>query len=448
MIPADRRLVVGAQGYEEARREASWNALLPDRRPAEIVLARDAADVIEAVRHAREAGLSVKARSGGHSWTASGIRDGSVLIDLSALDRVEHDPGEATAAVEPGVHGHQLNTLLEPDGLFFPTGHCSTVALGGFLLQGGWGWNSRALGPACLSIEAIDVVTAEGELIRADREQNRDYWWAARGAGPGYFGIVTKFHLRLHQRPSVMRRSFYVYPLEVAAEVLEWAYEVGPQMPPELEFGLLGTTPRGPDGEFDDHGTALLVNGHALMGEEAAARESLELLETCPVVGRAAVRATQVPTSFDELYTRSDDMEQEGFRWCADNVWTDAGADELVPIVDDLLATVPSALSHVLWYQWHPQEFEDAATSIQGNIYLAAYAGWESATEDVAMKAWPREHMERLAPISNGTALADENLVARPSRYLSPENERHLEELRRKHDPEGRFLGYLIRGEE
>jgi FAD/FMN-containing dehydrogenase len=439
-----RRLEKGAPGYEEARRAASWNALLPDRRPEQIVLARDADDVVAAVAYAREAGLTVKARSGGHSWTASGIREGSVLVDLSAMDRVEHTPGAPTAAVEPGVHGRRLNELLAADGLFFPTGHCSTVALGGFLLQGGWGWNSRSVGPACLSVEAVEVVTAAGELIRASREENPDYWWAARGAGPGFFGIVTRFHLRLYERPAAMRRSFYIYPTEVAAEVLHWAHEIGPQLPPELELGLIATTPRGPDGELVEGGAALLVNGHALMADEATARESLELLETCPVLERAQVRATQMPTDFAELYSRSDAMEQEGFRWCADNVWTDAGAEELVPVVEDLVQSVPSALSHVLWYPWHPQRFEDAAISIQGNLYLAAYAGWEDPAEDAAMSAWPRRHMERLAPSANGTALADENLVARPSRFLSPENERRLDTLRQRHDPDGRFLGYLI----
>ena len=75
------------------------------------------------------------------------------------------------------------------------------MALGGYLLQGGFGWNGRVHGPACMSVEAIDVVTAAGELVRADAEQHPDLFWAARGAGPGFFGVVTRFHLRLYQRP-------------------------------------------------------------------------------------------------------------------------------------------------------------------------------------------------------------------------------------------------------
>lgn len=433
-----------AEGYDAALRRASWNAKMPDRHPESIVVAHDSADVVDAVNHARARGLQVKPRSGGHSWTASGIRDDSVMIDLSAMNSVSYDAAARTAVVGPGVHGHELNTLLAADDLFFPTGHCSTVALGGFLLQGGWGWNSRSVGPACLSVEAVDVVTAAGELIHADRDNNTDYWWAARGAGPGYFGIVTAFHLRLHARPTVMRESSYVYPLELREQVLRWASEVGPTMPRELEFSMLATTPRRPDGKIDELGTALVVLGRALMDDEDAARSALEILETCPVVDRALHKATQVSTSFEELYAQQDGVEAEGFRWAADNVWTDAGIDDLLPQLEDLFASVPSAMSHVLWYQWYPQEFPDAAISIQGNAYIAAYSGWTDPAQDEQMNAWPTEHMARLDPQSNGTALADENLAARPARFLSVDNERRLEQMRAKHDPDNVFLSYLL----
>src|SRR5262249_60498476 len=103
-------------------------------------------------------------------------------------------------------------------------------------LQGGWGWNSRLLGPACLSVRAVDVVTADGELIRADAEQNADFLWAARGAGPGYFGIVTRFHLDLHPRPTAIFGCVDVYPLDVLDEVLTWALELQASLPRPFEF--------------------------------------------------------------------------------------------------------------------------------------------------------------------------------------------------------------------
>ncbi|MFT3866646.1 MAG: FAD-binding oxidoreductase [Solirubrobacterales bacterium] len=447
-MPAQAKLIYrGDDDYERARAETAWNAHLPDRFPAAIMLAESAEDVVAAVRYARESGLTVKARSGGHSWTASGIREGSVLVDLSRLRSIELDLEAGTATVGPGVEGHELNNLLAPHGLFFPTGHCSTVGLGGFLLQGGWGWNSRAIGPACLSVEGVEVVTAAGELIVADREQNTDFWWAARGAGSGYFAIVTKFLLRLHERPKAMMRSHYTYSLDDMDAVLHWAARLGPTLPPRLEYSMVATTPRGLDGEPGDGGAAIVLTGRALMDTEEEARAALAELETCPVLDRALAKTAFIPTSFEDLYARSDAVEPEGYRWCADNIWTDAPAEEIVPAVRELFTTIPNAISHVLWYQWNPQEFPEAAISVQGNLYLGAYTGWTDPAEDAAMLAWPRGQMERLQHLSNGIQLADENLVARRDRYLSPENEARLEALRAEHDPDGRILGYLFAAE-
>ena len=144
---ASRILRRGDDGYEALRRRGH-NALKPDRFPDVIVRPESEAAVVEAVRLARASGLRVKARSGGHSWTASSVRDG-MLIDLEALDEIIVDPVARTATVQPGVKGDDLGAALRGHGLFFPGGHCPTVCVGGYLLQGGFGWNGRLHGPAC-----------------------------------------------------------------------------------------------------------------------------------------------------------------------------------------------------------------------------------------------------------------------------------------------------------
>src|SRR5207237_10025103 len=184
------------------------------------------------------------------------------------------------------ARGRELNELLGAHGLFFPSGHCPTVGLGGFLLQGGWGWNSRQVGPACLSVASVDVVTGDGETLHADERTNSDVLWAVRGPGPGFFGIVTRFQLRAYPRPASMMTSAYVYPLDLLDEVLRWAMEIGPTLPPALEMVVFGTTPRLPDGTVVEGETALIVTGAAMSSTEEESREALELLETCPVVGR------------------------------------------------------------------------------------------------------------------------------------------------------------------
>jgi FAD/FMN-containing dehydrogenase len=433
--------------YEKVRAATTWNSLVPDRYPAAIVTAESTEDVVAAVEYARAHGYTVKAKSGGHSWTASSLRDDNVLVDLAPMNRISYAAGADHALVGPGAHGLELNDKLAPHGMFFPTGHCSSVALGGFLLQGGFGWNSRSIGPACLSIIGVEVVTAAGELIRADRTQNTDYFWAARGAGPGYFGIVTDFEVAVHPCPASMLRSTYVFPLELHRELLSWLHAIGPSLPKELETVLLATSPRGPSGVVTEAPTALVLIGRALFASEEQGRAALELLDRSPLRDRAWHAETCIPSTFDELYRHSDEVEPEGFRWAADSIWTDAPVDQLIDPVGELMTTIPTPLSHLLWYPWRRQEFPDAALSIQGDIYLAAYAGWSDPAQDDRMTGWLTAHMARLAKHGNGTNLGDENLVRRRSRYLSPENDRKLEQMRARHDPDGIVDGFLIKAE-
>ena len=164
----------GDAAYEAARRATMWNALVPDRFPDVIVQAASEADAVRAVRLARREDLRIGVRAGGHSWAGNHVRDGGMLLDVSRLDEVTVDPAAMRATVQPGKEGAALLKELAAHDLFFPGGHCVGVCVGGYLLQGGFGWNGRVHGPACMSVEAIDVVTAEGELVRADATHHPD----------------------------------------------------------------------------------------------------------------------------------------------------------------------------------------------------------------------------------------------------------------------------------
>jgi FAD/FMN-containing dehydrogenase len=194
----------GDEGYERARCDGCWNGRKPPRHPAAIVLAEDAEDVAAGVRLATERGLQVSVRATGHGIPNPGVREGALLIDVSRLVSIDLDAHARTAVLGPGVCGRDLDQELDPLGLFFPHGHCSDVGMGGFLLGGGLGWNWRSYGPGCVLVRAVDVVTADGEMVRADESHNSDLYWAARGAGPGFFGVVTAFHVELQLKPAVI----------------------------------------------------------------------------------------------------------------------------------------------------------------------------------------------------------------------------------------------------
>lgn len=229
----------GAPGFDPALLSTSFNARDPGRRPDLIVQANDAAEVIAAVRRARVEGLTIGLRSGGHSWAQNHIRDGGMLIDLSRLNGIAINEAEATAVIGPGCLAGELNAALARRKLFFPVAHARTVGMGGFLLQGGFGWNSRTNGLACQSVIGIDVVLADGTLVHASERENADLLWAARGAGPGFFGVVVGFHLRLYRRPKFVGLKLQVFCIRHLEEVMAWADRMGPEVSPSVEFQLV-----------------------------------------------------------------------------------------------------------------------------------------------------------------------------------------------------------------
>jgi FAD/FMN-containing dehydrogenase len=433
-------------GYEEARTAAVWNGRKPDRYPDVIVQAASENDVVAAVRYAIDHDMKVKARGGGHAWTGSALRSG-MMIDLSRLKQVSYDPATARVRVQPGVNALELDGVLAPHDRFFPYGHCPTVGIGGYLLQGGWGWNGRTLGPACMSIVSADVVTADGELIRADANQNTDFLWAVRGTGPGFFGIVTGFELQTHPRTGVFQR-LDVYSMDDFDTVLEWALELEPTLPSYNELLIFGVAPMLPDGTVLQEEPALLMWSVVFTNDEQEAHNVLGRLDGCPALPRAIMPGQARPSSFADLYQGTELIGREGVRWSPDNMWTNAPVKEFLPLAKQAFLEIPRTLtSHIMLWPWrvHKVAADEAAVSIQGRLYMAAFSAWAEPADDDRYVNWPVEQMRRMESISEGITLGDENLISRPARFLSPENEARLEELRRRHDPSGRFHSYLLK---
>ena len=150
-------------------------------------------------------------------------------------------------------------------------------------------------------------------------------------------------------------------------------------------------------------------------------------------------------TEFDDLLQGGEDLlYRHGLRYAADNMWTSAPAEDLAPGMRRIAATLPNAPSHMMWMLWGPpQALPDMAFSMQDDLYIALYSAWESEAEDAAHQAWVTDHMRGLERFSSGIQLADENLAARPFRFLAEANFRRLEALRSKYDPSGLFHSYM-----
>jgi FAD/FMN-containing dehydrogenase len=432
----------GEPGYEEARVGRVFNARRPDRFPAAVLLAADEDDVAAGVRLARDEGLKVSVRSGGHSWAAWSVRDDALLIDLGALRDMTYDPRTGIATANPAVKGgDELTPFLEAHGRVFPGGHCPSVGLGGFLLQGGQGWNSRRWGWACENVVAVDVVTADGERVHADETENSDLLWAARGAGPGYPALVTRFHLRTHPRPPAMTHDTWTFALEDLEPLLEWMHEVLPTLDPVVEPVIAATRLPRPGA------VSLLLHTTALCDTPQEAAGVLAPLDDCPLADRALAHE-RGPTTIAQENEAQALQNPDGHRYAVDCTWSDASAAELAPLLRAIWSELPTEHSFSIWYGWAPtRPLPDMAFSVQANVYLATYAIWPDAADDERHRSWVHRRTGALAEQGKGVYLGDTDFTRRADRFLSDDAFARLEEIRARRDPEGRFCSYLIAGD-
>jgi hypothetical protein len=231
----------GEDGYEQARRV--WNALI-DRRPALIARCIGSADAIAAVRFAREHGLPVSVRGGGHSVAGKAVCDGGLMVDLAAMKSIRVDPVTRTARAEPGVLWGEFDRETQAFGLATPGGLVSTTGIAGLTLGGGQSLLTGRYGLTLDNLISVDVVTADGALVHASQTENADLFWALRGAGAN-FGVVTSFEYRLHPVDAVIG-GMVIHPLERAPDVLRFYRQFTAGEPDELTtYAALLTTPDG-----------------------------------------------------------------------------------------------------------------------------------------------------------------------------------------------------------
>jgi FAD/FMN-containing dehydrogenase len=443
-LSADKVFHRGADGYESARRATVWNAVVPPRYPDLIVQAHHAEDVVAAVRCARTNGHRVGICSGGRSWTASHLRGGGLLLDVSRLDHCVIDPETMTARVGPGVSASEFALTLDSRGLFFPAGHCDGIRLGGFLLQGGYGWNSKVVGPACESVLALEVVTADGERLHCDPDNHPDLYWAARGAGPGFFGVVTSFTLRLRPRPAAWGTCLYIYPVDVADEVFTWGRSVSRELDDRVELQIV--TCRNLPHAGLDH-PAITVASPVFAGSAEEAADALAPLGSCPVLDRAVVKVPYAPATLANWYTAVMTNYPEKHRYAVDNMFTSASAEQLLPGIRHIIETMPPHPSQFVFTGWQPSpDRADMVYGLEDEIYLALYTAWQNPADDERYGDWAASNMAAMSHLSTGIALADENLARRPAQFITGANMVRLERVRSAYDPTGLFHRWMGHG--
>jgi FAD/FMN-containing dehydrogenase len=227
----------GDEGYDAARQV--HNGMI-DKHPALIARCAGAVDVMRAVAFAREHQLQVAVRGGGHNVTGNAVSDGGLMIDLAPMKGLRIDPVNRTARCEAGLTWGEVNQDAQIFDLAATGGFVGTTGVAGLTLGGGLGWLLRKHGLACDNLLAADVVTADGQFLTANEDQNADLFWGLRGGG-GNFGVVTSFEFRLHPAGMVLAGPV-IHPLAQGAEVLRFYRDFAAMAPEELTSGVLFAT--------------------------------------------------------------------------------------------------------------------------------------------------------------------------------------------------------------
>lgn len=435
------------EGYEAARRAAVWVENMPKRYPSLIVYPKNDADVCAAVKFAAKHGLKVAPKSGGHSWAATYLQQGTMLLDLGSWQQMTVDANNKTAWVQPSVKSGAATAALKPYGLAFPTGHNADVSLGGFLLCGGYGRNGRQWDVGCRNILEIECVNAKGELIRANETENAEFYWAARGAGPGFFGVVTKLKLRVFDLPKVIHQRVYVYDMADFDSVMRWSMTVMPQLPSYVETMVFRRRFNETTGGWGDDN--LLVVAVSMADTVELVEAGFAPLETCPARARAKNVIVNNNATLEQFFARNEGADPKGIRYSVDGMWSDADPAQLVPALRAMYETLPSPRSFVYYGMWGPAkpDWPDMAMSIQASVYIAAHALWDNAADDARMHEWTSGNMRKLEKFSVGSKLNDDATVRRPSKYFSDAALAKLKALTAKHDPNGVFRSFLKVGD-
>ena len=429
----------GDPNYNEVRE--IWNAMI-DRRPAVIIQCAEADDVPHAISYARDNGLEISIRGGGHNIAGSALCDNGVLIDLSNMKTVSVDAQKRRAYVEPGATLGDFDKAVQAYGLATPTGINSTTGIAGLTLGGGFGWLTRKYGMTIDNLVSADMVTADGRKMHVSEDENTDLFWAIRGGG-GNFGVVTRFEFALYPVGPEILAGLLVFPLNQAKQVLQKYREFVKSAPVELNiWAVLRKAPPLPFLPENVHGKEVIVLAVFYAGDT---KEGEKLIDPLRGFGEpygehiGAMPYVQWQQAFDPLLT-------PGARnyWKSHN-FTQLSDDALDSIIEfagklpspqceifvGLIAGIANRVpSDAMAYGHRDAKF-----------VLNVHGRWDEAAQDKTCIAWARAFFEASKPYASAGAYVNFMTGDESDRVAAAygENYSRLKEIKKKYDPENFF---------
>ncbi|HUE86508.1 MAG TPA: FAD-binding oxidoreductase [Vicinamibacterales bacterium] len=430
-------LAPGDTGYDEARRV--WNARF-DRRPDLIVQCRTGGDVERAVTLARERGLPISVKGGGHSYAGTSVGDGGLLVDLSLMKAIRIDAQARTVDVEAGVTCAELDQATQEHGLATPLPTVSSVGVAGAALGGGSGYLSRTHGLTLDNLLSVDLVTADGRALRASEADDTDLFWAIRGAGPN-FGIATSLRLRLHRIGPQVLAGQIIYPFDKADKLLRSFRDYMAEAPDMLQcYPFMFRIP--PLAAFPArfHGQPALDFVLCHLDPEAAdVVQPLRALAEPILDAVGPLAYTEVQKAFDaslprgqRYFSRGHDLEQ----------LSDAAIDTATTHAQHMQGSFTAAY-------FDPGggaigRVDPSATPFAGRTAPYAFhvvAGWVDAADDETVMRWARTVHEAMAPMATGgvyvNVLGDDEDDRVPAAF--GDNYSRLVALKTRWDPDNIF---------
>jgi FAD/FMN-containing dehydrogenase len=412
-------------GYDTAR--AVYNGSI-DRRPAVVLRPHGAADVIDAVGFARDSGLGLSVRCGGHGIAGTSVADGTVLIDLSAMKGVHVDLDRRTAVALGGTLWGEYDRETQLFGLATPGGRVTTTGIGGFTLGGGYGWLSPVHGLTCDNLVSADVVTADGRFLHVSEDEHPDLLWGLRGAGAN-FGVVTSYELRLHQVGPLLTAGMLVRPNDAdAAEVVRGYRDIVEHADERLVTALATVlAPPEPFVPPELVGTPALGIVACWVGDPAEGEEAvrplrelmaggIDLVQAMPYVGFQAMLDGFAPRGWlnyhrgQHLSALSDEVIEPYLR---------VGRDIGSPMTQGIVFRHGGAVSRV--------PADATAADNRDAPYMAhPIAAWATPEETAHEIEWVRRFSEAFAPATTGrnylnfepgTSLADVRSGYTPAKW-------------------------------
>ncbi|MBI2913638.1 MAG: FAD-binding oxidoreductase [Chloroflexi bacterium] len=412
-----------------------------DRRPALIARCADAADVQRAVTFAREQGLLLSVRAGGHSVNGYGVCEGGLMIDLSPMKGIKVDPQAQTAVAEVGVTWGEFDTATQEHGLAVTGGRVRGTGVAGLTLGSGSGWLERKLGYTVDSLLGAEVVTADGRLIRASEDENPDLFWGLRGGG-GNFGIATSLRFKLHSIGPIVYGGLLAFTRERAREIVRVYRDFMEAAPDDVGGGLVFmTAPPEPFVPEDVQGKPAIGVVVCYTGDPAQGEQAIRpLLELEPPLRMVA------PIPYVAVQSLLEPMNPPGMR----NYWKaemypelpDAALDALIDAAAEPVSPLTAVLVAPLGGAIHRVPDDATAMGWRSAKWAVHILGmWPDPNEDDPNIAWVRNVAQAVKPWAQDGAylnfLMDEGEQA--VRDSFGRHYQRMVDLKHKYDPTNLF---------